>query len=177
MFVFLDVSCSLSDLCCCRKGNRDAVRGLVQGRTIQDTMASKGQDLLSKAIKKRDGFSLFGSSQKFEDAADLFQQAGNAFKQGKEWKQAAEAYEQAAACFAKVDNNHDSAQMYLAAALAYRQSRDFELAVKLLERVVEAYRGLGRFQIAAKHTKEIAEIYERCAAACCAGAATRLCDS
>lgn len=44
---------------------------------------AKGVDFEKKAEKKLAGWGLFGSTHKFEDAAELFEKAGNAYKLAK----------------------------------------------------------------------------------------------
>ena len=123
---------------------------------------AKADDLMAKGRKKRDGFSFFGGgTTKFEDASEMFQQAGNFYKQAKMWKEAAEAYKEAADSQTRAGSQHEAATLLYSSASAYKQAGDAQQAADLLERVVAAYEDMGRFQMAAKHKKEQAEIYER----------------
>ncbi|RLN89109.1 hypothetical protein BBJ28_00006553 [Nothophytophthora sp. Chile5] len=104
-----------------------------------------------KALKKSSFFSFGSSSQRNEDASDLFEKAGNQFKIAKkctnveartyaENSRAAQFYQQAAEALAKVNPND--------AMVHYRT------AISML---CDA----GRFSNAAKLQKQIAEIYEQ----------------
>lgn len=44
---------------------------------------AKGQDLVAKANKRLNSFSLFGGGSKYEDAAEMYEKAANQFKLGK----------------------------------------------------------------------------------------------
>ena len=44
---------------------------------------AKGVEYEKKAEKKLTGWGLFGSTHKYEDAADLYEKAGNAYKLAK----------------------------------------------------------------------------------------------
>lgn len=53
--------------------------------------AAKAADLAGKADKRLKAFSLFGSGNKYEEAAELFEKAGNQYKLAKacRWRQRA----------------------------------------------------------------------------------------
>ncbi|KAF3652891.1 Alpha-soluble NSF attachment protein [Capsicum annuum] len=64
---------------------------------------ARGEDFENKAEKKLGGWGLFGS--KYEDAADLFDKAGNCFKLAKSWDKAGAVYVKLANCHLKVSVN------------------------------------------------------------------------
>jgi len=55
---------------------------------FQQTMSSEQQarDLISQAQKKLNSWSFFGPSNKYEDAAELYEKAGNMFKLAQQCK-------------------------------------------------------------------------------------------
>lgn len=125
----------------------------------------KGKDLLSQADKKLHSVgglfgSLFGGSEKVDDAVELYAKAGNAFKMAKNWKAAGDAFCKAAALEIKCKSNHQAASQYVEAANCYRKTNTSE-AVKILQRAIEIYTDMGKFRIAAKHHVTTAEIFEK----------------
>ena len=72
-----------------------------------------------KALKRTTIFG-FGKNEKFEDAAELYTKAGNAFKISKLWKEAGDAYMMAADCKNKTDSPSDSCNSYIEAGNSYR---------------------------------------------------------
>jgi len=84
----------------------------------------KGSALMREAEKKLKGgwlSNLVGGNNKFEDAADLYIKAGNAFKMSKDWENAAEAYKKAAGCFTHAQSAHEAATAYINAANALKK--------------------------------------------------------
>jgi alpha-soluble NSF attachment protein len=63
----------------------------------------------------------FSSSNKFEEAADLFSRAANLFKMDKEFERAGNCFMRIAEISLKNDAKHDAASAYINAANAYRQ--------------------------------------------------------
>ncbi|XP_054714269.1 alpha-soluble NSF attachment protein-like [Uloborus diversus] len=124
----------------------------------------KGIELVAEAEKKlksSQGFfsSLFGSSNKVEDACDLYHRAANAFKIAKKWTAAGGAYCEAAELHLKSGSRHDAATAYVDAGNCYKKT-DPQEAISCLMKAVELYTDMGRFTIAAKHLVSTAEIYE-----------------
>jgi len=119
----------------------------------------RGEDWMDKAEKKIKSFSMFNSSQKFEDAADLYTKGANQFKVQKKWDLAGAAFVKAAECNLKLQSKHEAASNYVNAANCYKKNNVSD-AVNCLRTAVELFTDEGRFSIAAKHQKEIAELYE-----------------
>jgi len=114
---------------------------------------------MKSADKKLKGFTFFGGSSKWEEAADLFTKAANLFKMSKKWDRAGEAYTKAAECHLKLQSKHEAATNYIAAANCYKKSNVAEASL-CLKQAIEFYTDEGRFSIAAKHQKELAELHE-----------------
>ncbi|XP_055830059.1 alpha-soluble NSF attachment protein [Solanum dulcamara] len=119
---------------------------------------ARGEDFENKAEKKIGGWALFGS--KYEDAADLFDKAGNCFKLAKSWDKAGAVYVKLANCHLKLDSKHEAANAYADAAHCYKKSNIKE-AVSCLEQAVNLFLDIGRLNMSARYYKEIAELYEQ----------------
>uniref|UniRef100_A0A7I4BJL4 Uncharacterized protein n=1 Tax=Physcomitrium patens TaxID=3218 RepID=A0A7I4BJL4_PHYPA len=119
---------------------------------------AKGADFEKKAEKKLTGWALFGN--KYEDAADLLEKAGNAYKLAKAWDEAANVYIKLAECHLKLDSKHEAAAAYVDAANAYKKKPNSLEAVKMLNMAIQMFEDIGRLSMAAKHYKDIADIYE-----------------
>jgi len=124
-------------------------------------MEAKGDQLMHEGAAALKKWSLFGGTEKYEDAADKFQRAGHAFKAGKAWASAAKAYESAAKAFQSAKSESDVATCFIEAARAHIKAGDAKTATELLEtealpRMVDA----GRLSQAAKLHQEVAEMME-----------------
>ncbi|GAA6063268.1 hypothetical protein JCM10212_005002, partial [Sporobolomyces blumeae] len=127
-------------------------------------MSSQGDQLRQKADKKAtstSSFSFFTSSTaKYEDAHDLYQQAGNQYKIDKRFKDAGDAFVRAAEMAIKMDEKDDAANDYWTASKAYKLSHP-ELAVASLQKTIQLYKEKGRFRQAADREKEVATILQQ----------------
>ncbi|KAL2526716.1 Alpha-soluble NSF attachment protein 2 [Abeliophyllum distichum] len=119
---------------------------------------ARGVEFEKKAEKKLSGWGLFGS--KYEDAADLFDKAANAFKLGKSWDQAGAVYVKLASCHLKLDSKHEAANAYADAAHCYKKTNTKE-SISCLEQSVNLFLEIGRLNMSARYYKEIAELYEQ----------------
>uniref|UniRef100_A0A6M2DPR5 Protein required for fusion of vesicles in vesicular transport alpha-snap n=1 Tax=Xenopsylla cheopis TaxID=163159 RepID=A0A6M2DPR5_XENCH len=124
----------------------------------------KAMQLVAEAEKKLSsskGFfgSLFGGSNKVEDAVECYQRAANLFKMAKKWGQAGHAFCEAAGLHSKAGSRHDAATNFVDAANCYKKS-DTNEAVQCLLKAIDIYTDMGRFTMAAKHHQSIAEMYE-----------------
>lgn len=115
--------------------------------------------MIEKAEKTLKKFSLFGSSSKYEDAAELYTNAGNLFKMAKNWQEAGNAFQKTAECHLKLQVQHEAATAYVSAGAAYKKVNPKD-AIMSYEQAVEIFTEMGRFSSAAKHQKELAEVYE-----------------
>jgi len=120
--------------------------------------SEKARALIAQAEKRLASWSLF-SSNKFDDAAELFSKAANLFKVSKNWNEAGGAFERTAQCHLKLQSAHEAASSYQDAANCYKKF-DSARAVLLYSEAVAVYIDLGRFTTAAKLQKEIGELKE-----------------
>ncbi|CAM9958138.1 unnamed protein product [Ascophyllum nodosum] len=127
---------------------------------------SSGRDNEAKAARfMEDGekcltkWSLFGSSTKFEDAAELFEKAGRLYKVARNMDAAAAAYERAAENFEKANSAHESARSHVEAAKCKKEAGSSE-AVDSYRKAIEIFNESGRFQQAGKMLTEIGDIYK-----------------
>ncbi|KAI6780391.1 vesicular-fusion protein sec17 [Emericellopsis cladophorae] len=128
-------------------------------------MAQDPRALLQKAQKALDGagsgFSFFGGrEEKYQNAADMFMQAGNAFKMQKQMVEAGQAFEQAA----KIQTNNlkepdDAANTNVDAFKAYRQA-DPQSAIRCLNVAIDRYCSKGNFRRAAGHKETLGQMCE-----------------
>lgn len=128
-------------------------------------MSQDPRALLQKAEKTLQsagsGFSFFGGREdKYQNAADLFTQAGNAFKMQNQYVEAGKAFEQAAQVqTSKLNESDDAANTYVDAFKAYRKDAPND-AVRCLKVAIDRYCAKGNFRRAASHSENMAEVYE-----------------
>eukprot|EP00607_Mallomonas_marina_P002421 CAMPEP_0182428024 /NCGR_PEP_ID=MMETSP1167-20130531/20958_1 /TAXON_ID=2988 /ORGANISM="Mallomonas Sp, Strain CCMP3275" /LENGTH=300 /DNA_ID=CAMNT_0024610649 /DNA_START=177 /DNA_END=1079 /DNA_ORIENTATION=+ len=122
----------------------------------------KGEAFMAEAEKalKRTIIFGFGRNQKYEDAAEAFTKAGNAFKILKQWKEAGDAFLKAADCQKQTDSPNDSVNSYVEAGNSYKFISPME-AIESYDKAVAIYNENGRFSQSARYYKEIAELYEK----------------
>jgi alpha-soluble NSF attachment protein len=126
---------------------------------------AKGNQFLQEAEKKLKSSgsvfsSIFGSgSSKLDEAAELYQKAGNSFKMAKNWMAAGRAFCQSAEIQLKQNTKHEAANMYNEAANAFKKASPDE-AVNCLLKSCDIYIDMGRLVMAAKQYQTIAELYE-----------------
>ncbi|KAH8705637.1 vesicular-fusion protein sec17 [Talaromyces proteolyticus] len=121
--------------------------------------------LLQKADKTLQGasggFSFFGGrTEKYENAADLYIQAANAFRVQKLNKEAGLAFEKAAAVQRNNLNEPDDAANSLSEAFKVYRKTDPEDAARVLGSAIQHYISKGNFRRAATHQQNLAEVYE-----------------
>ena len=137
--------------------------GIGSKSTEQHEQERLAAELLLKADKKLKGSSFwlsFGSSgTRYEDAAELYTRAANAFKLLKKWREAADAFSKAADCHLNLQSKHEAATSYVSAGGCLKKSEVKE-SIRYYKLAIGLYTDMGRFTIAAKHQKEIAELYE-----------------
>jgi alpha-soluble NSF attachment protein len=128
-------------------------------------MAQDPRALLQKADKAAagagGGFSLFGGRQeKWENAADLYTQAANAFRMQNQTKEAGQSFEKAANIQTqKLNEPDDAANTYVEAFKVYRKSDPID-AARCLDIAINHYTSKGNFRRAATHKQNLGEIYE-----------------
>lgn len=119
---------------------------------------AKGADFERKAEKKVKGWGIFGS--KYDDAAELYEKAGNCYKLAKSWDKAADVYMKLGNCHLKLESKHEAGSAYVDAANCYKKTNAKE-AVRCLNLAVQLFMENGRLSMAAKYYKEIAEVHEK----------------
>ncbi|CDS06203.1 hypothetical protein LRAMOSA08731 [Lichtheimia ramosa] len=128
----------------------------------------QAQELLQQADKRLNSWSWFGGGNKEEEAAELYEKAGNTFKLAqrsysqshRKGNDAGEAFTKAAQLFMKTsDTLYDASKAYESAAKCYKKNQP-EMAISMLEYAIKIDKEGAHFRNAAKHHQEIAEIYE-----------------
>ncbi|RYO82214.1 hypothetical protein DL762_006737 [Monosporascus cannonballus] len=128
-------------------------------------MSGDPRALLQKADKTLagagSGFSFFGGrDEKYQNAADLYIEAANAFRMQKMNREAGQAFEKAAAV--QTDNlkePDDAANTLVDAFKVYRKENP-EDAVRCLGVAVNQYCKKGNFRRAAQHKENMGEVFE-----------------
>ncbi|KAJ1988344.1 vesicular-fusion protein S17 [Dimargaris cristalligena] len=121
---------------------------------------SEARSLMEQAAKKATSKGWFGfGGPKYDEAADLYRQAGNGFKLGKKWNDAGHAYLRAAELLMVAGEKDEAANQYIAASKCYKKGNPEE-AIQTLRKAVEVLNAGGRFYPAANHQKDIAQLYE-----------------
>ncbi|KAL4741548.1 soluble NSF attachment protein [Aspergillus similis] len=129
-------------------------------------MTADPRALLQKADKALQsasgGFSFFGGrTEKYENAADLYTQAANAFRIQKLNKEAGQAFEKAAVIQTQnLNEPGDAANTLQEAFKVYRKS-DPEDAVRVLSTAIQHYVLNGNLRRAASQQQYLAEVYEQ----------------
>lgn len=128
-------------------------------------MAQDPRALLQKADKALQGasggFSFFGGREdKYQNAADLYIQAANAFRMQKSNREAGQAFEKAAQIQTKNLNEPDDAANTLVDAFKVYRKESPQEAVKCLDFAINQYCTKGNFRRAASHKESLGELYE-----------------
>ncbi|RCV41990.1 hypothetical protein SEVIR_9G177700v4 [Setaria viridis] len=118
----------------------------------------RGDDFVKKADQKLSGWGFFRN--KYEDAADLLDKAGNFFKLAKNWSRAAAVYKKIADCHLQGDGKHEAASAYVEAANCYKKFSPQD-AAQALDSAVNLFLEIGRLNMAARYSKDIGEIYQQ----------------
>ncbi|KAF3766012.1 TPR-like protein [Cryphonectria parasitica EP155] len=113
------------------------------------------------ASKASGGFKLFGGREdKWQDAADTFSQAANAFKMQKQNREAGQTFERAAEIQRdQLKELDDAANTYVDAFKAYRNDSPDD-AARCLEFSINQYCTKGNFRRAASHKENLGELFE-----------------
>jgi len=127
-------------------------------------MAQDPRALLQKADKAASsaggGFSLFGGrEEKWQNAADLYIQAANAFRMQNQNKEAGQAFERAAAIQTNQLKEPDDAANTLTDAFKVYKKNDPADAARCLDIAINHYTSKGNFRRAATQKEHLAEVY------------------
>eukprot|EP01062_Namystynia_karyoxenos_P028000 TRINITY_DN21306_c0_g1_i1.p1 TRINITY_DN21306_c0_g1~~TRINITY_DN21306_c0_g1_i1.p1 ORF type:complete len:321 (+),score=103.74 TRINITY_DN21306_c0_g1_i1:73-963(+) len=126
-------------------------------------MSGKGQELMEQAEQRLQRWSIFGCAlggSRYEEAAELFDKAGNQFKVAQEFKAAAAAYMRASDCLRRGRDPYASATKLVDAARCFKKVRSPDAAT-CLDSAVDMLTEEGRFANAAKLQKELADFYKQ----------------
>ncbi|KAJ8656448.1 hypothetical protein O0I10_007771 [Lichtheimia ornata] len=120
----------------------------------------QARELVSQAQKKLNSWTFFGPSNKFEDAAELYEKAANMYKLSQQWSQAGDAFIEAAKLYQKAGSaKFDGSRAYESAAKCYKRF-DPSAAVRALKEAIVLDQESGGFRQAARHYQEAGELYE-----------------
>eukprot|EP00270_Netrium_digitus_P001904 TRINITY_DN12107_c0_g1_i1.p1 TRINITY_DN12107_c0_g1~~TRINITY_DN12107_c0_g1_i1.p1 ORF type:complete len:291 (-),score=84.92 TRINITY_DN12107_c0_g1_i1:203-1075(-) len=120
----------------------------------------RGDELVAQADKKLKSWG-WGSSSKNDDAAELMEKAGTAYKVAKAWDKAGDLYRRLSDLqLKKLDSIHDAASSLVEAGNCYKKTNS-KLAVECLTQAVDLFIENGRLSMAARHSKDIAEVFEK----------------
>jgi len=122
------------------------------------TKANEYMALAEKKLKGNFLSNFMSGGTRFEEAAELYNRAGNLYKLAKSYDQGGGAYMKAANVYLK-ESPFEAAGALVNAAACYKKSSIPE-AVNCLKQAVELYVDSNKYNMAAKHQKEIAELYE-----------------
>jgi alpha-soluble NSF attachment protein len=105
-----------------------------------ETRAADFMAQAERQVRSASGFmsKLFGATSKFEEAAELYGRAANAFKMAKKWTAAGNAFEQAADMAQRLQTKHEAAQKFVDAATCYRKS-SFQDAIRCYHKAIEIF--------------------------------------
>lgn len=137
---------------------------------INEAQYAKGEAILAdaerakgKALKAGFMSSLLGSSKevKCEDAAELYQKAGNAFKMAKGWQEAGKAYSEAGQMHLEIkSNSYDAGNLFKDAGECFEKVFP-EDAVNAWQQAIQIFSDSGKWSTCGKLQQSISEIYER----------------
>ncbi|CAM9702241.1 unnamed protein product [Ectocarpus fasciculatus] len=122
----------------------------------------KAQQYIADAEKilKKKWSSLFGGTNKNEDAAECFNNAARCYKVARKMEEAGACYERAGEQYEITKSApYESAKAYVEAAKC-RKSVEPRTAVESFGKAIAIYNESGRFQQAGKMLQEVGEIYE-----------------
>jgi alpha-soluble NSF attachment protein len=128
-------------------------------------MAGDPRALLAQAEKTLQGagsgFSFFGSrTEKYEQAAEQFIAAANAFRMQKQGKEAGQAFKRAASIQLDQLKEPDEYANTMTEAFKAFKKEDPEAAAQCLDKAIAQYCSKGNFRRAATHKQNLAELYE-----------------
>jgi alpha-soluble NSF attachment protein len=128
------------------------------------TQLNEGLRLMAEGDEKFNHKGWFGGN-KWDEAADLYGRAGNAFKLQKQFKESGDAYKKQGEVREKLNERDEASNCYLNASKSYKkefpQGSLFDPeAATTLTLAISILIEKGRFSAAASSQKQLAEIYE-----------------
>ncbi|KAI7867095.1 soluble NSF attachment protein [Spinellus fusiger] len=120
----------------------------------------QAHDVLLQAEKKLSGWSWFSSNSAKEEAAELYEKAGNTFKLAQQWSEAGKCFVKAAELYKKSSVlRYEASKAYESAARCFKKN-DCHAALAALQQALAIDKDGAHFRNAAKHHQDIAELYE-----------------
>ena len=120
-----------------------------------DTLRAEGVKALNRTL-----IFGFGKTQKYEDAAENFKNAGNAYKLANLWQSAGECFKPASEAYQVLDSSTDVTGSLVEAAQCFKKTNPGE-AVATFRQAIDLYNLNGRFGMSSRYCKEMAEVYEQ----------------
>lgn len=130
---------------------------------VSRAQRNKGENFINEANAKLAKKTWFASSteQKFEEAAELFEKAANAYKVGSLFSEAGDAYQRAAKLHqTELKNTGEASKCLSNAGSCYKKSSSPQDAVEAFRSAVSLLCDAGRLSQAAKLSREIGDIFE-----------------
>jgi alpha-soluble NSF attachment protein len=119
--------------------------------------------LAKKHLQSSKSFFTLNSTDKIEQAAELYEKAGNLYKIEKSYDSAAAAYKEAARCYNLSKNYVCETTNYSIAAMLYRKATNHQEYLLCIERAIELTLNLGYFDRIGKLYGNLANFYEHSA--------------
>jgi alpha-soluble NSF attachment protein len=129
---------------------------------LENMASAKGDQFVAEAQKALNRTLIFGfgRAQKYEDAAEFFAKAGNAYKLANLWQSSGDSFAQAAEAWLQGgDNQTEAINCLIESGNAYKKINPVD-AIRAYERAIGMYNEKGRFGMSARYYKEIAELLE-----------------
>ena len=104
----------------------------------------------------------FGKIAKYQDAAECYKTAANAYKLADHFRESAECYLKASECCGIADenpNSTDAVNMLIEAANCFKRD-DISKSIQTFAKVIQIYSDSARLSQAARYQKEVAEMLE-----------------
>lgn len=117
--------------------------------------------LVAKAEKKLKGGMFSFGNARFEEGAELYQQAAKQYQLDKKFSKAAECYEQVVECHNKLGSALEMAMAWREAGNMYEKADNPQGCTKAMDEAKNLYAQEGRLSECAKLAKKRAEIFEK----------------
>ncbi|EAX86953.1 alpha-soluble NSF attachment protein, putative [Trichomonas vaginalis G3] len=121
-------------------------------------MEDRAKEYIKEAQKKLNKF-FSTEASKNEQAAPLFNLAGNSFKAARLFQEAGEAYEKSAECYERARDVSSSTNELQNAAKAYAKAQNFSKAIDMFIRAANFYRESNKTSQAAKLLVEASKVF------------------
>lgn len=120
---------------------------------------NKANILIIKAEKRLNAWS-FGDNSKYEDAAEIYENAANIYKINKNWALAGDIYKKVSECHMKGQSKYEAAKHLVNSANCYK-NMDLEKAIKYIRSAIELYIDEGQFNQVGKLYMATAVLLEK----------------